>query len=95
MKEKMKGFIQSTELKVAVATPAVCTAVMGLASAAEGDTSSKIDTAAINAAFTSGFNDLVINSIGMISAMTPIALTLAGTIYLVRKAMGWFKGIAK
>ena len=38
---------------------------------------------------------MVTNSISMISAMVPIALTLAGTIFLVKKAMSWFKGMAK
>ena len=62
--------------------------------AAEGDTVA-IDTAGITAAFTSGFNSMVTNSISMISAMVPIALTLCGTIFLVKKAMGWFKSMAK
>ena len=55
----------------------------------------KIDTAAINAAFVTGFNDMVTNSISMISAMVPIALTLAGVTFVVRKCMGWFKAIGK
>ena len=54
-----------------------------------------IDTEAINAAFITGFNGMVTNSISMLSAMVPIALTLAGVLFVVRKCMGWFKAIGK
>lgn len=54
-----------------------------------------IDTTAINTAFVNGFNSMVTNSIAMVSSMVPIALTLAGVLFLVRKAMSWFKGMAK
>ncbi len=63
--------------------------------AAEGETPAAIDTAGITAAFVTGFNSMVTNSISMISSMVPIALTLAGVVFLVRKAMSWFKGMAK
>jgi len=63
--------------------------------AAEGETPATIDTAAINTAFVNGFNSMVTNSISMVSSMVPIALTLAGVLFLVRKAMSWFKGMAK
>lgn len=54
-----------------------------------------IDTAGITSAFVSGFNSMVTNSINMVSAMVPIALTLAGVLFMVKKAMSWFKGMAK
>lgn len=92
--KKVKEFMRSAELKVACMVPTACVAVMGLASAEEtGGTS--IDTTAIASAFATGFQSMVTSSISMISTMVPIALTLAGTIFLVKKAMGWFKGMAK
>jgi len=63
--------------------------------AAETGEGAAIDTAGITAAFVTGFNSMVTNSISMISSMVPIALTLAGVVFLVRKAMSWFKGMAK
>ncbi len=60
-----------------------------------GETPAAIDTAGITSAFVTGFNSMVTNSISMISSMVPIALTLAGVVFLVRKAMSWFKGMAK
>jgi len=63
--------------------------------AAEAGEGATIDTAGITTAFVTGFNSMVTNSISMISSMVPIALTLAGVLFLVRKAMSWFKGMAK
>lgn len=92
--KKVKEFIRSVEMKAALMVPVACTAVMGLASAEETG-GSTIDTSAIAAAFATGFQSMVTSSISMISTMVPIALTLAGTIFLVKKAMSWFKGMAK
>lgn len=71
--------------------------IMCVSAFAAGDTSTtpSIDTAGINAAFVNGFNSMVTNSISMLSSMVPIALTLAGVLFMVKKAMGWFKGMAK
>ncbi len=94
MKKLGREFLQSKSFKVAVMCCLAMSMMVCTAFAAEGDPAT-IDVSAINTAFTNGFNSMVVNSISMISAMTPIALTLAGTIFLVRKAMGWFKGMAK
>lgn len=63
--------------------------------AADSSSATTIDTAGITSAFVSGFNSMVTNSINMVSAMVPIALTLAGVLFMVKKAMSWFKGMAK
>lgn len=90
--EKAKQIARSAEAKYASAAAIGRSALMMAASAEE---TTSIDVSAINSAFTSGFQSMVTNSISMISAMVPIGLTLAGTIFLVRKAMSWFKGMAK
>lgn len=76
---------------------AMVLSVMCVSAFATGDSSSAttIDTAGITSAFVSGFNSMVTNSINMVSAMVPIALTLAGVLFMVKKAMSWFKGMAK
>jgi len=68
--------------------------VLCVSAFAEGE-GTAIDTAGITTAFVTGFNSMVTNSISMISSMVPIALTLAGVLFLIRKAMSWFKGMAK
>lgn len=87
----MKEFLKSKYFKVTMMVCCMSAFLCVCASAEE----STIDVSAINTAFTSGFQSMVTNSISMISAMVPIGLTLAGTIFLVRKAMSWFKGMAK
>ena len=88
----MKEFLKSKYFKV---TMMVCCMSVLLCVCASAEETAAIDVSAINTAFTSGFQSMVTNSISMISAMVPIGLTLAGTIFLVRKAMSWFKGMAK
>lgn len=46
-------------------------------------------------AFGTGIGSIVSDAGSMIVTIVPIALGLAGVIWLVRKAMGWFKGMAK
>ena len=91
----MKEFFESQWAKRATMFCLVVSLLVCTVFAEETTGGTAIDTAGITAAFTSGFNSMVTNSISMISAMVPIALTLAGTIFLVKKAMSWFKGMAK
>ena len=93
----MKRILESARVRraaVALMVAMVCCA-SALAADGDGGTTGTIDSSAIVTAFTNGFNSMVVNSINMITAMVPIALTLAGTIFLVRKAMTWFKATAK
>lgn len=96
MKNMGREFLRSRAFKIGVlgclmVSMMVCTAF----AVGEDTTGTTIDVSAITSAFSSGFQSMVTNSISMISAMVPIALTLAGTIFLVKKAMSWFKGMAK
>lgn len=61
--------------------------------AVEGDTTA--GSATVISAFTTGFQSIVSDAMSMIGAAAPIALSLAGVIFLTKKAMSWFKGIAK
>ncbi len=61
--------------------------------AAEGVSSGSTDT--IVSAFTTGFQGIVSDGIALIAAAVPIALSLAAVIFLTRKAMSWFKSMAK
>lgn len=74
---------------------AMVMSMMCVSAFAAETTTPTIDTAGITTAFVNGFNSMVTTSINMISSMVPIALTLAGVLFLIRKAMSWFKGMAK
>ncbi len=94
MKKLGREFLQSKSFKVGVLGCLVVSMMVCTASAAEGDPASSA-TATITAAFQTGFQQVVSDAMGLIAIMVPIALSLAGTIFLVKKAMGWFKGMAK
>jgi len=88
----MKEFLKSRSLKLSltfclVASMLVCTAF------AEGETGGT--TATITAAFQTGFQQMVTDALGLIAVMVPIALSLAGVIFLTKKVMSWWKGMAK
>lgn len=60
-----------------------------------GDTSASGTSATVISAFTTGFQSIVSDAMSMVGAVVPIALPLAGVLFLVRKAMSWFKSMAK
>lgn len=94
IKANFREFVGAKTTKAMLAAPAAASLLV-VAANAEDAGGATIDTTAITTAFTSGFQSMVTNSIGMISAMVPIALTLAGVVFLVKKGMSWFKGVAK
>lgn len=96
MKERMKEFrefARAKAVKIMVAAPTAMTLMMAAANAEEPAVST--DTTAVTTAFTTGFQTIVNNGISMVSAMVPVALGLAGVIFLVKKGMSWFKSVAK
>ena len=95
MKKLGREFLRSRAFRIGVLGCLMVSMMVCMVFAEEPTTTPSIDVSGITSAFTNGFNSMVTNSISMISAMVPIALTLAGTIFLVKKAMSWFKGMAK
>lgn len=69
--------------------------VMAVSASAVDETTGGTGSATVISAFTSGFQSIASDALGMIAAAAPIALSLAGVIFLTKKAMSWFKGIAK
>lgn len=95
IKNVLGEFLRSRELRMTMLSAMAMALVCVVAFAAEGGSGASIDVGGITSAFTSGFNNMVTNSISMISAMVPIALSLAGVLFLVKKGMSWFKSIGK
>ena len=93
--KKIKEFLSGKLSKVSLVA-AVMSVVCSLAVFADGESgaaSSSMET--ITTAFSTGFQGIVNDGLSMIAIIVPIALGLAGVIFLVRKAMSWFKGMAK
>lgn len=95
MKKLGREFLQSRAFKISVLGCLVVSMMVCTAFAEEVTGGTTIDAGAITTAFTSGFQTMVTNCIAMISAMVPIAVTLGGLVFMVGKAMKWFKSIAK
>ena len=91
MKEKVMGLLRKAEMKGAMMASAVAVGMTGIASAAEGD----VSTATITTAFQTGFQQMASDALSMIAVIVPIALSVAGVIFLSRKAISWFKSLAK
>lgn len=94
--KKFKAFVKRNVRKLsAVCVATVATSAMAVSAFAAGDTSTATTSATVISAFTTGFQALASDAMSMIGAMVPIALGVAGVIFLARKAMGWFKSLAK
>lgn len=93
MKKLGREFLRSRAFRIGVlgclvVSMMVCTA---FATGETGTSSSSV----IVSAFTTGFQQIASDAMSMIAAAAPIALGIAGTIFLAKKAIGWFKGMAK
>lgn len=88
----MKKFFGSKWAKRALLFCLVVSMMVCTAFAEETGTSS---SSVIVSAFTTGFQSMVADTLSMIAAMAPPAISIAGVIFLAKKAMGWFKGMAK
>ena len=93
---RIKAFAKTKYGKVCMCMCALSSLMVGSCFAAEGDAAAgTIDASAITTAFTTGFQSIVTNSISMLAAMLPIALSLCAVLFIVRKGMTWFKQTAK
>lgn len=77
--------IHAKKLTVMCMAIVLCTAFAN----AEGEA----DT--ITSAFQTAFTEMAAEALAMIAIIIPIALGVAGTVFVSRKAVGWFKSLAK
>ena len=49
----------------------------------------------ITTAFTTGLTTISGDVMGVIAVIVPIAMGIAGAVFVVRKGMSWFKNLAK
>lgn len=93
MKEKIKDFVKSAEMKCAGVASVAAVTLTGFANA-EGPSASTSSSTVITA-FQTGFQSMANDALSMIAVIVPIALGVAGVVFLSRKAIGWFKSLAK
>lgn len=85
----MKKFFMKKQVQMFLVLTMIC-ATMAMAASAEEATSATVVTA-----FTTGLTTLAGDALSMIAAIVPIAIGIAGTVFLVKKAMSWFRVVAK
>lgn len=90
---KFKSWLQGKTAKMGVTLSALAVALCGSAFAAGEDTATGSD--AVVTAFQTGFTSMASDALKMIAVIIPIALGVAGVIWLARKALSWFKSMAK
>ena len=54
-----------------------------------------MEAASLTTAFSEGLTSLSGSVTAMITVIAPIAIGIAATIFVARRAMGWFKGMSK
>lgn len=91
MKEKIKSFVKSAEVKCACAASVAAVALTGLASAEDA----AITSGTVITAFQTGFQSMASDALKMLAAIIPIALSVTAVVFLARRAVGWFKSLAK
>lgn len=84
--KKVKGWLRNKYARAGVVAGTVVASLACGASAADE---------ALTTAMTTGFTTMKTDALAMIAVIVPIALSVAGTIFVARKAIGWFKSLAK
>lgn len=87
----MKKFMQKKQVQMFLALTMIMSVMAVGASAAEGD----VTTDTVITAFQTGFQGVANDALKMIAMIAPIALSIAAVVFLSRKAISWFKSLAK
>lgn len=93
MKERIKGFVKGRYFRLVVC----CCFVMAVLcmSASAADETGSATSATIISAFQTGFQQIASDAMQIIAIAAPIALGIAAVLFITRKAMSWFKSMAK
>lgn len=68
------------------------TMVAAFAAGEDATTTTGVD---LTSSLETGFQGIVTQAGQVLAVIVPIALGLAGTIWLAKRAIGWFRGMAK
>lgn len=88
---------QIKKMLLALSVSAMLVMAMCVSAFAAGeDTSGVAGTSdTVISAFQSGFQSMAGDAMKMIAIIVPIAVSVAGVIWLARKAMSWFKSMGQ
>ena len=89
--KKVKEFLQEKAVRIPLIVGTLSAGLACVACAEEVPAGSE----AVKTAFASGFQTMASDALSMIAVIVPIALGVAGVVFLSKKAIGWFKGLAK
>lgn len=87
--EKAKGVAQTVNAKACVMAATAASVLAGAACAEDAT------TATVTTAMQTGFTQIATDALNVIAIIVPIALGIAGMVFISRKAISWFKGLAK
>ncbi len=90
----MKKLFQNRWTRLTMAL-CLCLVVLSTAALAADETTGGGTSASVISAFQSGFQSMASDAMEMIAIIVPIAVGVAGVIWLARKAMSWFKSMGQ
>lgn len=91
--KKIKSWLQSKTVKMAAVASVAAGSLMGVASAAEGETADVVDT--VSASMTTAISSFAGKAASILGQIVVVAIPIAGAIWLATKAFGWFKKTSK
>ena len=89
--KKIKSWLTSKTARASAVLALAAVSLCGVASAEEPASTSET----VMTAMQTGFQGFADDALKMIGIIVPIALGVAGVVWLVRKALGWFKSMSK
>lgn len=93
--KKFKKWLNSKTAKVGIALSSLAAFLTVAASAAETGETGGTTTATVISSLETGMQGFASDALSMIGKIVVIAIPVAGTIWLARKAMGWFRSMSK
>ncbi len=91
--KKIKSWLTSKTARASAVLALAAVSLCGSAFAAVEGVESSSET--VMTAMQTGFQGFADDALKMIAIIVPIALGVAGVVWLVRKALGWFKSMSK
>lgn len=91
--DRVRYFLGSRFLRISM----LCFVVLSVLcmSASASDETASATSSTVISAFQTGFQQIASDAMQIISIAAPIALGIAAVVFITRKAMSWFKSMAK
>lgn len=90
----MKKFFGNRWTKRALLFSFVVSMMVCTAFAEEPTAGASASMETVKGAFQTGFQQIATDALGIIAIIVPIAIGVAGVIFISKKAMSWWKGLS-